>query len=61
MKKVLKFFLNVLFGAVFLFFLNRFCAGSRFTLPLNLYTVLCTGIFGVPGVILLISVKYILL
>ncbi|HBN86264.1 MAG TPA: hypothetical protein DDZ89_20770 [Clostridiales bacterium] len=60
MKTLIKFIVHILFGAAFLFLLNRICAGTEYTLPLNLYTVVCTGLFGVPGVILLISMKFIL-
>ena len=60
MKTILKFLVHMLFGAIFLFILNRVCSQTEFTLPFNLYTVVCTGLFGVPGVILLISMKFIL-
>lgn len=57
MKRIIKLILHTLFGATFLFLANLLFSLS---VPLNLYTVLCTGLFGIPGVILLISMKYIL-
>lgn len=60
MRHIIKLFIHILFGAAFLFLINRLFAGTEFSLPLNLYTIVCTGLFGVPGVVLLISMKFVL-
>ncbi len=45
-------------GALFLFFVNVFGTLIDFHVPINAVTVAVSGVLGLPGVVLLIAVKY---
>jgi inhibitor of the pro-sigma K processing machinery len=49
--------INVLIGALGLYFLNMFGQLIGFTLPINLFTAGVAGILGIPGLVALILSK----
>lgn len=49
---------NVVCGIGGLILFNSFASITGFALPINLFTLFTTGILGVPGVLLLIALKY---
>ena len=53
-KTLIKLVINTLLGALILWLINKFGASIGLNVPLNLITALVVGIFGVPGVILLV-------
>ena len=59
-KWVFKLLLHALFGFVFLFLFNFFGAWVDLSLELNWVNAVVTGVLGVPGVVILLLVKYIL-
>ena len=56
-KIVIKLMLNALAGGVVLFLINMIGASFGFVLDINWITSLIVGIFGVPGVILVILLQ----
>jgi inhibitor of the pro-sigma K processing machinery len=59
LKWAFKLLLNAIGGFIALVILNFFGAIFGLTLPINLVNCLVTGILGLPGVILLLLVKYV--
>ncbi len=51
---ILKLVYNAILGGIVLFVVNYFGAFFGFSVPLNLFTALITGFFGLPGVALII-------
>lgn len=60
-KWALKILLNALIGFVGLFILNFLGSFVGISLGVNWLNAIITGVFGVPGVVLLLLIKYILL
>ena len=60
LKWALKLLLNAVIGFVALFLLNYIGAPLGVSLNLNWFNAIITGILGVPGVILLLLIKYLL-
>lgn len=60
LKWALKLLLNAVIGFVALFLLNYIGAPLGVSLNLNWFNAIITGILGVPGVILLLMIKYLL-
>ena len=60
LKWIAKGLLHAAIGFVALFIFNFLGSWINVTLELNLFNALVTGIFGVPGVIILLVIKYIL-
>lgn len=58
LKWALKLLLNAASGFIALVVLNFFGALVGLTLPINLINCLVTGILGLPGVVLLLLLKY---
>ncbi len=58
LKWALKLLLNAASGFIALVVLNFFGAIVGLTLPINLINCLVTGILGLPGVVLLLLLKY---
>lgn len=56
-KKVFKFFLNSLLGALSIFLINTIGTSFGFHIGLNLINSVVVGILGIPGAILLILLK----
>ena len=59
-KIIIKLMLNALAGGVVLFLINMIGAGVGFVLDINWITSLIVGIFGVPGVILVILLQIVM-
>ena len=59
-KWAFKLLLHALFGFIFLFLFNFFGAWVDLSLELNWVNAVVTGVLGVPGVVILLLVKYIL-
>ncbi len=60
LKLMFKALLHAAVGFVALFVLNFLGSWIHVELELNLFNALITGIFGVPGVIILLIIKYVL-
>ncbi len=58
---VLKLLLNTLIGFVALFIINWLGAYVGLSLGVNWLNAAVVGVFGIPGVVLLLLIKYILL
>lgn len=59
-KWAFKLLLHALFGFIFLFLFNFFGAWVDLNLELNWLNAAVAGVLGVPGVVILLLVKYIL-
>lgn len=59
-KIIIKLMLNALAGGVVLFLINMIGAGFGFVLDINWITSLIVGIFGMPGVILVILLQIVM-
>lgn len=60
LKFVWKFFLHALLGFVFLFVFNFFGAWIGLNLEMSWLNAAVTGVFGVPGVVILLIIQYLL-
>lgn len=60
LKKILKLVFNSIVGGVLIYVINLIGSGFNFHIGLNWGTILCSGVLGIPGVILLIVLKLIL-
>ena len=60
MKLVWKFLIHALMGFVFLFIFNFFGAWVGLGLESNWLNAAVAGVFGVPGVVVLLVIKYLL-
>lgn len=56
-KKILKLVVNSLIGSGLIYVVNMVGASFGFHIGLNWWTILCTGILGIPGFILVIILK----
>ena len=59
-KIIIKLMINALAGGVVLFLINMIGASFGFILDINWITSLIVGIFGVPGVILVILLQIVM-
>lgn len=59
MKLALKIFLHALMGFVFLFIFNFLGAWVGLNIPVTWPSAIITGVFGVPGVVLLLILQLI--
>ena len=59
LKTLIKLVINTLLGALILWLINKFGGSLGIAVPLNIITALVVGIFGVPGVIILILLNLI--
>ena len=50
--------INLLCGVGCIILFNSFSTITGFSLPFNVFTLFTTGILGIPGVLLLIAIKY---
>lgn len=53
--------MNLLFAAVFLYFINVTGIFGEFQIPINLVTVIVVGILGIPGLGMLMILKWLVL
>lgn len=60
LKFLLKIFINMSLGFIGLWLINNFGGIIGFFLPINLATITTVGFLGLPGVILLVALKYLL-
>ncbi|HEU5139793.1 MAG TPA: pro-sigmaK processing inhibitor BofA family protein [Bacillales bacterium] len=49
---------KLMIGALFLFFLNIFGASINLHVPINLVTTAVSGFLGIPGLCVLVAIKY---
>ena len=61
LKKVLKLVLNSVIGGVVIFIINLVGSNFGFHIGLNVFTSIVVGILGLPGAIILIIVKLLVL
>ncbi len=59
MKLVFKLFVHALFGFVFLFVFNFFGAWVDLSIPLTWINAAVAGVFGIPGVVVLLILQII--
>lgn len=57
LKKIFKLLINAIVGSGILYVTNLIGANFNFHIGLNWWTILCSGLLGVPGVILVIFLK----
>lgn len=60
LKILFKLIVNGILGAVLLFIVNFIGGFFNFSIGINIYTALIAGFFGIPGVIFLIFLKFII-
>lgn len=60
LRKILKLILNSIIGAVLIYIINIVGSNFNFHIGLNWWTIVCSGILGVPGVILICVLKVLL-
>lgn len=53
--------IRLIIGALFLFFLNAFGSVFDYNIPINLVTASVSGFLGIPGIIALIAIDYLVL
>ncbi len=58
LKKIFKLVVNSLLGAVVIYIINLVGANFGFHIGLNWFTILCSGILGIPGVILIVVLQF---
>ena len=59
-RKIIKLLLNALMGFVMLYAVNFFGAFIGIELDVNLISALVAGFLGVPGIVLLVVLKFLL-
>ena len=59
-KIILKLFFNAIIGGIALWVLNKVGIGIGLFIPLNIVTALTVGVLGVPGIILILILQWIL-
>ena len=59
-KKIIKILINILIGAVLLLLVNYVGAFFNFVIPINWISALVVGTLGIPGVIILVILKFVL-
>lgn len=57
LKKILKLVINSIIGGFLIYLINIIGSNFNFHIGLNWWTILCSGILGIPGVILIIILK----
>lgn len=60
MKLIIKLVINGVVGAVIIFVVNLIGANFGFTIDLNWITALIVGILGVPGVVIVTILQFVL-
>ncbi len=59
-KQILKLAFNAIGGVILIFLVNTFGATIGITIPFNIITALVAGILGIPGVIILIVIGFLM-
>jgi inhibitor of the pro-sigma K processing machinery len=57
LKKIVKLIANSIIGGMLIYIINIVGSSFNFHIGLNWWTILCSGILGVPGVILVVLLK----
>ena len=57
-KKLFKIIINSVIGSALLYLVNLIGASYNFHVGLNWWTVLGTGFLGIPGVVLIVVLKF---
>ena len=57
LKKIMKLVINSAIGAGLIYIINLVGANFNFHIGLNWFTIICSGIVGIPGVILIILLR----
>ena len=60
MKVILKLIINGVLGGIAIFLINLLGQPIGFFIPLNIVSALVAGILGLPGIILMVILKYLL-
>ncbi|MBP3502961.1 MAG: pro-sigmaK processing inhibitor BofA family protein [Clostridia bacterium] len=60
LRKSFKLVLNSIIGAVLIYIINIVGSNFNFHIGLNWWTIVCSGILGVPGVVLIFVLKILL-
>ena len=58
LKKIFKLIINSVIGTALIYIINLIGGNFNFHIGLNWWTILCTGILGIPGVILVVLLKF---
>ncbi|MBO5349545.1 MAG: pro-sigmaK processing inhibitor BofA family protein [Clostridia bacterium] len=56
-KKIFKLIFNSIMGGVLIYIINIIGSNFNFHIGINWGTILCSGILGIPGVILIVLLK----
>lgn len=56
-KKIFKLIVNSIMGGLLIYVINIVGSNFNFHIGLNWWTILCSGILGIPGVILIVLLK----
>jgi len=59
-KKIMKMIINIVIGGILLILVNYIGINFGFTIPVNWITALVVGILGIPGLIILAILQFIL-
>lgn len=59
-KKIIKMVINIVLGGLLLILVNYIGANFGFKIPLNWITALVVGILGIPGLIILAILQFII-
>lgn len=59
-KTIFKLILNSVIGGILIYVINLIGGNFDFHIGLNLFTTIFTGIFGIPGVVLLVCIRCII-
>lgn len=57
-KRIIKLAINTIIGAIMVVLVNKFGSIIGISIPFNWFTALFAGIFGIPGVIVLILIGF---
>lgn len=57
LKKIMKLVINSVIGAGLIYIINLVGVNFNFHIGLNWFTIICSGILGIPGVILIIMLR----
>ncbi len=60
-KRIFKLIVNSLLGAGLIWITNLIGTNYNFHIGINIWTVLCTGLLGIPGFILIILLKFLMM
>ena len=60
-RLIFKLLLNALSGFLLLLFANLISGFFDFSVPINLFTCIVSGAFGIPGVALIVLIQFIMM